>query len=56
MSIPDGWINYCENRQDSRIIPLRSYGILPLKEKFAGLEFFDFQLKDISFSLSDFVK
>ncbi|CAF0997031.1 unnamed protein product [Adineta steineri] len=46
MSTPNGMIYYHDNRRGSRIIPLRSYGNPSPDEKFAELDYFDFQLKD----------
>jgi hypothetical protein len=48
MSQPEGIIYYHENRRGSRIIPLRSYGNPPPEDKFAGLDYFEFKLKDVS--------
>jgi len=53
MSEPEGLINYHENRRDSRIIPLRSYGNPSAEEKFAGLDYFDFKLKEVSYLILD---
>ncbi len=55
MSVPEGIISYHENRRGSRVIPLRSYGNPPPEEKFAGLDYFDFQLKEVSYSIIDHV-
>jgi hypothetical protein len=49
MSQPEGIIYYHETRRGSRIIPLRSYGNPPPEEKFAGLDYFDFGLKEVSY-------
>jgi len=51
MSIPEGMIYYHDNRRGSRIIPLQSYGNPSPEEKFAGLDYFDFQLKDVRYSI-----
>ncbi len=48
MSKKGGQINYHENRRGTRIIPLRSYAIPPPESKFAGLDYFDFQLHNVS--------
>jgi hypothetical protein len=49
MSEPEGLIYYHENRRDSRMIPLLSYGNSPPEEKFTGLDYFEFQLKEVSY-------
>jgi len=49
MSQPEGIIYYHETRRNSRIIPLRSYGNPSAEDKFAGLDYFDFQLKEVSY-------
>ncbi|CAF0955087.1 unnamed protein product [Adineta ricciae] len=46
MSEPQGIIYYHDNRRGSRIIPLRSYGNPSPEDKFAGLDYFDFQLNN----------
>ncbi len=53
MSEPEGLIHYHGTRRDSRIIPLRSYGNPPREEKFARLDYFDFQLKEVSYVILD---
>ncbi|CAF2811760.1 unnamed protein product [Rotaria sp. Silwood2] len=42
----DGLIYYHENRRGSRVIPLQSYGNPSPEEKFADLDYIDFQFKD----------
>ncbi len=49
MSEPEGRIDYHDNRRGSRIIPLQSYGNPPPEEKFAGLDYFDFRLNEVSY-------
>ncbi|CAF1122491.1 unnamed protein product [Rotaria sp. Silwood1] len=46
MSQSDGLIYYHENRRGSRVIPLQSYGNPSSEEKFAHLEYIDFQFQD----------
>jgi hypothetical protein len=53
MSEPEGLIYYHENRRDSRMIPLLSYGNSPPEEKFTGLDYFEFQLKEVSYLILD---
>jgi hypothetical protein len=55
MSKPEGIINYHENRRGSRIIPLRSYNNPSPEEKFAGLDYFDFRLNDVSSFIIDYI-
>ncbi len=55
MSEPQGIIYYHDTRRGLRMIPLRSYGNPPPEEKFANLDYFDFQLKDVSYSIIDHV-
>jgi len=53
MSQPEGLINYHENRRGSRIIPLRSYNNPSPEEKFAGLDYFDFRVNEVSYFIID---
>ncbi|CAF3387948.1 unnamed protein product [Rotaria sp. Silwood1] len=46
MSQSDGSIYYHDKRRGSRILPLQSYGNPSPEEKFAGLDSFEFRLKD----------
>jgi hypothetical protein len=55
MSQPGGLIKYHENRRGSRILPLRSYGNPPPESKFAGLDYFDFQLHNVSYFIKDYI-
>ena len=55
MSEPEGLIYYHENRRGSRIIPLRSYDNPSPEEKFAGLDYFDFRLNDVSYFIIDHI-
>ena len=48
MSVPEGLIYYHENRRGTRIIPLRSYENPPPEDKFAGLDYIDFQQHNVS--------
>ena len=48
MSSPEGIIYYHDERRGSRIIPLRSYGNPPPEEKFAGLDYIDFRVNNVS--------
>jgi len=48
MSEPGGLINYHEGRRGSRVIPLQSYNNPSPEEKFAGLDYFDFRLNEVS--------
>jgi hypothetical protein len=54
MSDKDGMIYYHDNRRGSRILPLRSYGNPSPDEKFADLEYFDFKLQNVSYSIKDY--
>lgn len=47
MSDPHGLIYYHEDRRGTRTVPLRSYSDPPPDSKFAGLDYFDFQLNDV---------
>ncbi len=55
MSQPGGTIKYHENRRGTRMIPLRSYSNPPPEDKFAGLDYFDFQLDNVSRSILEYV-
>jgi hypothetical protein len=55
MSVPEGLIYYHDTRRGSRTIPLRSYGNPPPEAKFSGLDYFDFQLKDVSYPIVNHV-
>jgi hypothetical protein len=55
MSEPGGIIYYHQERRGSRIIPLQSYDNPPPESKFDGLDYFDFQLKDVSDSIIDYL-
>jgi hypothetical protein len=55
MSQPGGLIQYHDNRRGTRIIPLRSYGNPSPEEKFAGLDYFDFRLQDVSYSTENYI-
>ena len=48
MSSPEGFIYYHENRRSTRIIPLRSYAVPPAENKFAGLDYINFQQNNVS--------
>ncbi len=41
-------INYHSSRRGSRILPLQSYGQPPPDAKFAGLDYFDLRLNNVS--------
>jgi hypothetical protein len=51
MTEPGGLITYHQTRRGSRIIPLQSYGNTPPETKFDGLDYIDFQSKDVSNSI-----
>ena len=53
MSRFDGSIFYHENRRDSRIIPLQSYGNPPSEEKFSDLDYVEFKLNNVSYFIKD---
>ena len=55
MSDKDGIIYYHDTRRGSRILPLRSYGNPSPEEKFADLEYFDFKLQNVSYSIKDII-
>jgi hypothetical protein len=55
MSEPEGLIHYHENRRGSRIIPLQSYNNPSPEEKFAGLDYFDFRLNEVSSFIIDHI-
>lgn len=48
MSSPEGIINYHDQRRGTRMIPLRSYSNPPAEDKFAGLDYVDFRLNNVS--------